>query len=466
MIKSRQRFFNGLNILTDGILIMLSYFFSAWLWLTVLQNQSPNLAAAGGGQIRIELVALVYAASMVALLALFRLYKSSRVHSARVGIAAIWRASLVGILAVGTLLFVFRLEEFSRGVLLIFFLSSGMVLSGKRLLLKAVLTRMRREGYNQKHVVVVGKGELAQGYIRDVRQMSHLGFCVHGYYSDAPAEEIDARYLGSMDAMEAKLQDSSIDEVIIALEPDEVHHVAPAIALCEKCGTKVSVIPFYNEIIPSNPVIEIIGKTKLINLRGNPLDVMGYAVIKRGFDILGSMVLLLLLSPVLIIAAAGTRLSSPGPVFFRQQRIGRNKKLFVMYKFRSMRVNDEEDSGWTTDGDERKTAFGSFLRKCSIDELPQLFNVIKGDMSLVGPRPEIPFFVEQFKESIPLYMVKHQVRPGMTGWAQVNGYRGDTSIEKRIEHDIWYIENWSVGLDLQILGMTVMGGWLNREKVV
>ena len=144
--------------------------------------------------------------------------------------------------------------------------------------------------------------------------------------------------------------------------------------------------------------------------------------------------------------------------------MGKYKKPFTMYKFRSMRVNDREKTAWSTKTDPRKTKFGSFIRKFSLDELPQLFNVVKGDMSLIGPRPEIPFFVDQFKDSVPLYMVKHQVRPGMTGWAQVNGYRGDTSIVKRIEHDIWYIENWTARLDLKILFMTAMGGFMNDEK--
>ena len=465
MIKSRQRFLNGLNLLSDILLIMLSYFFSAWFWLVALKNTSSNMAAANSGYLNIWLVALSYAASMAVLLAIFKVYKSSRIRSVRHSIGAIWRADLIGILAMGALLFVFRLEEFSRGVLVVFFFTGGIVLSAKRLLMNMFLTRMRRKGYNQKHVAVVGRGSIARQYVKDVREMTGYGFIIHGYYSDAADERMEGTYRGDMAELEKVLEGSTIDEVVIALEPDEAHLVIPTIATCEKSGTKVSVIPFFSKIIPSNPIIEIVGDTKLINLHGNPLENMGNAVIKRCFDIVGSAALLLACSPFMIIAAIGTRLSSPGPVFFRQERTGRNKELFVMYKFRSMRVNAEETSGWTTDADSRKTWFGSLLRKCSIDELPQLFNVLKGDMSLVGPRPEIPFFVEQFKESIPLYMVKHQVRPGITGWAQVNGYRGDTSIEKRIEHDIWYIENWSIALDLQILLMTLLGGWLNKEKV-
>ena len=166
----------------------------------------------------------------------------------------------------------------------------------------------------------------------------------------------------------------------------------------------------------------------------------------------------------MIASLIGVKLSSPGPVFFKQERIGKDKIPFYMLKFRSMRVNAEEATAWSTNEDPRRTKFGSFIRKYSIDELPQLFNVLKGDMSLIGPRPEIPFYVAQFKETIPLYLVRQQVRPGMTGWAQVNGLRGDTSIEDRVEHDIWYIENWSAGLDIKILFMTVFGGKFKNEE--
>ena len=178
-----------------------------------------------------------------------------------------------------------------------------------------------------------------------------------------------------------------------------------------------------------------------------------------------SLLLLVLLSPLFLVLSIAIKLSSPGPVFFRQERIGLNKRTFVMYKFRSMKVNDRQDTAWSTSADDRRTRIGALLRKTSLDELPQLFNTLKGDMSLVGPRPEIPYYVEQFRETVPLYMVKYQVRPGMTGWAQVNGYRGDTSIPARVEHDLWYIENWSVGLDLKILFRTAFGGMVNGEKL-
>ena len=180
---------------------------------------------------------------------------------------------------------------------------------------------------------------------------------------------------------------------------------------------------------------------------------------------IGAIVAIILFSPVMIVTAIMIKKTSPGPLIFSQERVGLQNRPFKMYKFRSMIVQDEkkEKKGWTTKDDPRVTTVGRFIRKTSIDELPQLFNVLRGDMSLVGPRPERPQFVEKFKEEIPRYMIKHQVRPGMTGWAQVNGYRGDTSIRKRIEHDLYYIENWTIGLDIKILFLTVFKGFINKN---
>jgi len=179
---------------------------------------------------------------------------------------------------------------------------------------------------------------------------------------------------------------------------------------------------------------------------------------------IGALLLIILFSPVMLAVAVGVRFSSPGPVIFRQERIGRNKKPFQMLKFRSMRINDTSETAWSAGGDARRTRFGRFIRRYSLDELPQLFNVLKGDMSLVGPRPEIPYHVERFKQNIPLYLVRQQIRPGMTGWAQVNGLRGDTSITSRVEYDIWYIENWSLWLDIKILLKTAFGGMVNPAE--
>lgn len=315
-------------------------------------------------------------------------------------------------------------------------------------------------------MLIIGTGALALQYKADIEADPELGFNVIGFIGSLKRlpEEMQDKHLGSFEMLDGELASPDIYEVVIALDPEDYSRIREVIAVCERNGVKYSVIPFYNDIIPANPVIETIGKSKLISMRSNRLDNVGWNILKRGFDIITSALALLLLSPLMLLIALGVKLSSPGPVLFKQTRIGYNRKEFRMLKFRSMKVNDAEETAWTTDADPRRTKFGSFLRKVSLDELPQLINVLKGDMSLVGPRPELQHFVEQFKETVPFYMVKHQVKPGMTGWAQVNGYRGDTSIEKRIELDLWYIEHWSAGLDVRILLRTIFGGMINKEE--
>ena len=224
-------------------------------------------------------------------------------------------------------------------------------------------------------------------------------------------------------------------------------------------------IPDYNNIIPTRPYTEDLMGLPVINIRHVPLTNTFNAFIKRSVDLVGAVCAIIIFSPIMLVTAIVIKLTSPGPLIYTQERVGLHNRNFKMYKFRSMEVQapSDEKSKWTTPHDPRVTPVGRFIRKTSIDEMPQFFNVLKGDMSLVGPRPERPFFVEKFKEEIPRYMVKHQVRPGLTGWAQVNGYRGDTSITKRIECDLYYIENWTLGLDFKILFLTIFKGFINKN---
>ena len=299
---------------------------------------------------------------------------------------------------------------------------------------------------------------------RAYREDRSLGYLVDGYVAGTRHLK-DVPCLGGYEQLEDIVDTRKPDEVVVAVGGEGYDLIGRVIQICEKTGTKVSLVPYYAAYMPSNPEIDNINGLPVINLRRIPLDNMGNAFVKRAMDIVGALALIILTSPLMLAAAVGVKLSSPGPVLFKQERVGKDKKTFYMYKFRSMRVNSEEKTGWSRNSDPRKTRFGALIRKFSIDELPQFFNVLKGDMSLVGPRPEVPHYVEQFKEEIPRYMVKHQVRPGITGWAQVNGYRGDTSIRKRIEYDIYYIENWNVFFDLKILLMTPFKS-VNQEKLV
>ena len=257
----------------------------------------------------------------------------------------------------------------------------------------------------------------------------------------------------------------SPDEIAITLGLSEYSKLEHIVAVCEKSGVHTKFIPDYNNIIPTRPYTEDLMGLPVINIRHVPLTNTFNAFLKRSMDLAGSVCAIILFSPVMLLTAVAVKMTSPGPLIYTQERVGLHNKTFRMYKFRSMDVQSpkKERGAWTVPDDPRVTKVGKIIRKTSIDELPQLFNILKGDMSLVGPRPERPFFVEKFREEIPRYMIKHQVRPGMTGWAQINGYRGNTSIRKRIEYDLYYIENWTLGFDIKILFLTIFKGFINKN---
>ena len=459
MIKENQRALNQINGLTDALILFpcmaLAYFIRFDLFRGI----------PGHVNLSYYMITVLCMAPLFWLMyGLMGLYDSFRSKNFLREFSLLLRSNVILFGVLLAFLFVCKQFHLSRWTLFVFFVLATVSIAFKRLALRHILRRFRERGYNLKHVLLVGCGEQAQAYCRAVQADRTLGFCIDHYL--APRDCLPGiSYLGTYDAIGNVLDRQNPDEVVIALEADEYTYLQSIIASSEKNGVKVSLIPFYNKFMPSRPSIDEIGDVSLVNLRHIPLDNIGNAFLKRAMDIIGSLLLIICTSPLMLFAAVGVKLSSPGPILFRQERVGLNKKPFYMYKFRSMRVNDRQTTGWSTNSDPRKTKFGSFIRKFSIDELPQFFNVLKGDMSLVGPRPELPFFVNQFKESIPLYMVKHQVRPGITGWAQVNGFRGDTSIQGRIEHDIYYIENWTLLFDIKILFMTIFK-FSNSETIV
>ena len=460
MIRRNQEFLNKVNIVLDMLLVMAAYALASWIWIGLLNGSSDNMAALGRTSV---FLSFVYAVGVFALLSALNFYNTNRTRRLSWKLRTIFIAVTVAVLIASTVLFIFKLVDFSRGVLYLFYILTLALLAGKYVAMRLVFSRMRSRGYNLKHLLVIGTGKLARQFAKDAEEDRSLGFHIAGFTGKA-AEDLSG-YLGGHDTLEEQLASGDIQEAVIALDPDEYERIPEMIAACEKYGVKYYIIPFYNDVIPAHPVIETVGKSKLIDMRANRLDSVGWSTVKRTFDIIASAAGLVVLSPLFLVIAAGVKLSSPGPVLFRQTRVGHMKKTFSMLKFRSMRVNAESETAWSRVADDRRTRFGAILRKTSLDELPQLINVLKGDMSLVGPRPELPYFVEQFKETIPLYMVKHQVKPGMTGWAQVNGYRGDTDIAERVRLDIWYIDNWTVRLDIRILFRTVFGGAWNKERL-
>ena len=460
MIKRNQRLLNAFNLISDGVLIVASYMAALWLRFDVLKGRqtlqlnSPTIVAA----------VLIYSMLIVLVYYVLGLYGRGRLRRKREEGLRIVLVNGIGTLSFMAMCYVLRVVDFSRLMLALFWLISSTVVVLKRLSVRGVLSYYRRRGYNLKHVVIIGSGQLAYQYAQDIAQNPQLGYSVMGYIGDVRQSAL-GNYLGSYAQLERILEEKNPDEVVVALDPQDIHIMPDIMMAADKEGVRLSLIPFFNDYIPKTPSIVSLGRTKLIDMRVTPLDDLGWAMVKRAMDIAGSLLLILVFSPVMLIVALGVKISSPGPILFRQERIGKNKKPFRMLKFRSMRVTGTENTGWSTNSDPRKTRFGSFIRKFSLDELPQFFNVLAGDMSLVGPRPEVPFHVRHFKEEVPLYLLRQQVRPGITGWAQVNGLRGDTSIEERVKYDLWYIENWNIWLDLKILLMTAFGGMVNKEQV-
>lgn len=337
-----------------------------------------------------------------------------------------------------------------------------------RNLVRHFLRDMRKRGYNQKHMILIGYSRAAEQYIDRIKANPEWGYTIRGILDDNQPRGMEykgVKVIGTIENLKIILPQNRLDEIAITLGINEYSKLKSIVAMCEKSGVHTKFIPDYNHIIPTKPYTEDLLGLPVINIRHVPLSNTLNRWMKRLMDIFGAIVAIILFSPVMLLAAILVKTTSEGPLIFKQERVGLHNRPFYMYKFRSMVVQDKaaEKGKWTVQNDPRVTPIGKFMRKTSIDELPQLFNVLKGEMSLVGPRPERPFFVEKFKEEIPRYMVKHQVRPGITGWAQINGYRGDTSIMKRIEYDLYYIENWTIGLDIKILILTFFKGFINKN---
>ena len=347
-------------------------------------------------------------------------------------------------------LFLINLPLVSRMAVFISGILDTVFICAKHYVVLRAYTALHRSGIYQRNTLLIGEGPTAQRYASTVLAQPEAGHHLVGYVAAWMFEPGSTR-LGGYDDLESVLAATPVDEAIIALPAHEYIRLDHIICLCEKYGVPLRIIPCYEERISYQIVTSKFEDIQMIGIRDIPLNRLYNAFIKRFFDILISLSALIVLSPLMLVIAIGVRISTRDTIFFAQTRIGKNKKPFKMLKFRSMRTNDEEDSAWSTNEDDRRTFFGALIRKLSIDELPQLINVLKGDMSIVGPRPEIPHFVEQFRDEVPLYMIRHMVKPGMTGLAQVSGYRGDTSIRGRIDCDIAYIENWTIWLDIRII---------------
>ena len=384
------------------------------------------------------------------LYSIFQLYMPRRVKSYRKELMDIIRANGIGFMIFILVLYFIKQEHFSRQMLCIFFFINISLEFASRYLLRTILWKMRKQGLNQKHILMIGESQMAEQYMDRLRENPKWGYQVFAHLKDE-------------EKLERILEGNELDEVVIALRAEDYGKLERIVDVCEKAGVHTKMIPDFGNVISTRPYIEDVQGIPVIHVRRVPLNIMRNRVAKRAVDLIGATVAIILFSPVMLLTVLVVALTEEGSVIYRQERVGLHNQVFYMYKFRSMIMQDEEKekAEWSTRNDPRITPVGKLIRRTSIDELPQLFNVLKGEMSLVGPRPERPQFVQKFRDEIPRYMVKHQVRPGMTGWAQINGYRGDTSIEKRIEYDLYYIENWTMIFDMKILILTIFKGFFD-----
>lgn len=465
MIKENQRLLNRIQVMLDG-LVMLFCYAVAWFirFKTGIFPQDLWVLSLRG-----YMKLLVYILpGFLLLYYMYKLYEPKRVLGRRLEAWRILQANGIGVMVLIVVLYVTKQIDVSRRMLAVFAVLNVCITIIERNLIRLFLRNIRRKGYNLKQILLVGYSNATEGYIDRIMQNPEWGYEIRGILDDH--KEIGYQYrgikvIGWLADLDIILPESHLDEIVITLGLNEYTKLGMLVNKCEKSGVHTKFIPDYNNIIPTKPYTEDILGLPVINIRHVPLTNWLNRFVKRAVDIFGALVAIILFSPTMIVVSLIIKMTDSGPLIYKQERVGLKNEPFYMYKFRSMVVQKEADekSRWTVKDDPRVTPIGRFMRKTSIDELPQLFNILKGDMSLVGPRPERPQFVEKFKEEIPRYMIKHQVRPGLTGWAQVNGYRGDTSIRKRIEYDLYYIENWTLGFDFKIILLTFFKGFINKN---
>lgn len=480
MIRENQKYLNIMQVLLDIVMIYLA-FLCAFLFRFYILKDGTISFTFDDSIFMITSLVPVY----LGLYSTFDLYSSRRIKSFSNESFCIMLSNIIAVFVLISELYFLKAMNFSRQLLGVYPIFCTVFTVSYRGLLRYLLRYFRKRGFNQKHCLIIGTAPVAKELIDKILTHTQWGYHITGclYTSGRTVKHVvngnsitidefspgdrfcGIPILGHVSELETILEQYNVDSVMIAIDEYDAINIGEILHRCEKAGIKANMIPYYYKYIPARPYMDDLDGLPIIDTRHVPLDNFFKAFMKRCFDIIFSICAIIITCPVLLFSALMVKVTSPGPIFFKQERVGKNGKHFYMYKFRSMRVQsaEEESIAWTTPGDPRKTRWGSFMRKTSIDELPQFFNVLRGEMSVIGPRPERPYFVDKFKEEIPRYMIKHQVRPGITGWAQVNGLRGDTSIVERIRYDLYYIENWSLVLDIKIVFLTIFTGFINKN---
>ena len=460
MFNRLQRFWTSIKIAIDVAVLTVAFVLSYYTRFDVLHGapRPPTRETLITLLLVLVLFPVAYRQS--------RLYATNRIRTHLEEVFELFKATITASLVLVALTY-FGRERYSRLTLALFAGYSFVLVAATRVAFRVWLEEMRRRGLNLKSILLVGAGELGERVVETIESHTELGFRVTGVLSRdllLPGTTVrGVPVIGTTDELDRILAEHPVDQVILALPSEDT---ALLKTLMEKLALRtvdVKIVPDLFQYVTLYGGLEEFGGLPIVSLQGGPLE--GWNLVaKRVFDILFSAMALLLASPILLGVAVAVKLTSRGPILYRQERMGMDGAVFPILKFRTMRTDAEsEGAQMATAGDARRTPVGAFLRRTSLDELPQLFNVLRGDMSLVGPRPERPVFIEEFKRQIPKYHLRHKVKAGITGWAQINGLRGQTSIQKRIEYDLYYIENWSLLLDLKILVRTALGGFLSRN---
>lgn len=456
MLKKNEQFVAIFQRLVDVSLIAISWILAYYLRFRIIGNAQKGLEP-----IFLKLTPVL----MILALYFFNkngLYRSWRFKSRFSELATVFKSNAETIFAFILVLYFFAGDRISRMTLILFFLIAQVVLIFARIIVRNILRSLRRRGHNLRHILLVGSGEQLIPFVETIKNFKDAGINIIGWVDHG--DLVDKFSIPKLDApLDDLIKKHSPDTVIVGHRPADYLKVEELINKARLDLTPIQVLPHITHTFIGHQVEDFAG-FPLLTLFQPSIGAFDH-FLKRVLDFFGALFGLLLISPFLLLIAILVKITSKGPIFYGQERMGLDGESFLMWKFRSMRVDAEKETGavWAVKNDDRRTPIGKFLRETSIDELPQLFNVLTGDMSLVGPRPERPVFVHKFKHEIPAYMLRHKMKAGITGWAQVNGWRGDTSLHKRIECDIYYIQNWSLLFDIQILFMTVFKGFINKN---
>ena len=466
MLKKHAQFFESLFFISDQLVLSLSWILSYFLRFYTDLIKAPLLGTPPF---------LTYLEFLLPLWVIWglvskkiRLYRPRRVEHFSKEILDITKCLTLALFILIVIIYFSKRFEFSRLAFFYFWVMGIWGLLSVRFFARKTLTIVRKKGYNKRFALIAGTGELGQKVLEKIALYPELGIQVIGFLTrkieDVGKKIKNIPTLGIYEDLDTILEKNKIDIFFVAVSVNEYDCFVNLIKKVQRHLSEIKVVPGSYEFLGLRGGMDALGDLPIVSLQGSPL--YGWdSVFKRIFDLILGTLILVMLSPVMLVISLLIKLTSEGQILYRQERIGMDGRSFQMLKFRTMRGDAEKETGpiWAKANDPRRTRVGVFLRKTSLDELPQVLNVLKGEMSLVGPRPERPNFIEEFRNKIPRYMLRHKIKAGMTGWAQINGWRGNTSLETRIEHDLYYIQNWSIGFDLRILFMTLWRGFFNRS---